>query len=393
MKTLLSTTIALALAGAAAHAQAATMASTPEFPLITDTVALKLNGNAWPLYIPTFSYARQGNTFTFELDMGSGFDSGRGDMGNAPIAIGELPPGTYTARARVTDFANPSAPPEVTTSYFVVSAPFQPGAYAVPAEPLAHGPWNAVVTSAYYLYPTTLRATRAGNVVKVSFEYEPSASTTGGAGPAGTAAWATVPIDGLEPGIYALEFNGTPRGGSAATLQYRRDFAVNGASRVAEYFNETTGHYFISGFPGEMAGLEVPGSQWRRTGENFRAWLDSRNAPAGAVPVCRFHSDALNSHFYTADPGECSNLKAIEARESAGGKVYSGWVSEGVAFHALVPTNGACPANTTPVYRYYNNRWQQSDSNHRFPITSARNQAMAFSSWSNEGIAFCSPQR
>lgn len=391
MKTILSTTIALALAGAAAHAQATTMASTPEFPLITDNVALKASGNAAPLYIPTFSYARQGNTFTFDLDMGSGFDAGRGDMGNAPIAIGALPPGTYTARARISDLTNPSAPPEMTTSYFVVSAPFQPGAYAVPAQPHAYNPWHAVVTSAYYLYPATLRATVSGNVVRVSFEYEPSASTTGGAGPSGTAAWGTVAIDGLEPGSYSLEFNGTPRGASATTLQYRKDISVSGASLVAEYYNDTTGHYFITGFPGEMAGLEVPGSQWRRTGETFRAWLDSRFAPAGAVPVCRFHSDALNSHFYTADAGECANLKAIEARERAGGKSYGGWVSEGIAFHALVPTNGACPANTTPVYRFYNNRWKESDSNHRFPSSAGMYRAMSFSSWSSEGIAFCSP--
>jgi hypothetical protein len=389
MKTILSTTIALALACASASTQAATMAPTPEFPLITDTVALKLNGNPWPLYVPTFSYARQGNTFTFELDMGSGFDSGRGDMGNEPIAIGSLPPGTYTARARVTDLA--SGQTQVTDSYFVVSAPFQPGAYAVPAEPTAHGPWHAVVTSAYYLYPATLRTSVVGNVVKVSFEYEPSASTTGGAGPAGTAAWGSIAVDGLEPGLYTLEFNGTPRGGSAATLQYRKEIAVNGASTVAEYYNETTGHYFITGFPGEMAGLEVPGSQWRRTGEQFRAWLDARRAPAGAVPVCRFHSDALNSHFYTADAGECANLKSIEARESVAGKRYSGWVSEGVAFHALVPVNGACPANTSPVYRFYNNRWRESDSNHRFPTSHGMYRAMGYSSWSSEGIAFCSP--
>lgn len=393
MKTLLTTLVAAALGAAAVPAHAAgSMRSTPEFPSISDAVSLKLQGHPTPLYIPTLGYTRQGNVFTFDMDAGSGFDAGRGDMGNAPLAVGELTPGTYTAHARVSDLTNPSAPPQVTTSYFVVSAPFQPDAYSVPAQPKAYNAWHAVVASAYYLYPTSLRASVSGSVVTVSFEYEPSAPTSGGPGPAGSAAWASIAMQGLAPGSYTLEFNGTPRGGASASLQYRKPLSVQRTSTVAEYYNDATGHYFISAGPGERAGLEAPGSPWRRTGENFNAWLSASDAPAGAVPVCRFYSASMNSHFYTADAGECGNLKSIEVRERSGGKQYTGWSYEGIAFHALVPSGGACPAGTKPVYRFYNNRWQQNDSNHRFPVTAAMYMAMGFSSWANEGIAFCSPE-
>ncbi len=392
MRTLLPAIAAASAMAAGAVQAAATMASSPDFPSFSDSISLKLRGNAWPIYIPTASYSRQGNTFTFEYDGGNGFDGGRGEFGNLPIPVGELPPGTYTAHARVTSLSNPSAAPEVTTSYFVISAPFQPNAYSVPALPKAYNRWNALVSSAYYVYPNTLKASVVGNVVSVSFEYEPSASTGSGAGPAGTAAWASLAMDGIAPGSYTLEFNGTPRGGSAVSLQYRKALTVARHSSVAEYYNENTGHYFISGGPGEMAGLDAPGSGWRRTGEGFHAWLSPADAPQGAVPVCRFYSSGVNSHFYTADSGECANLKAIEARERAGGKAYSGWIYEGIAFQALVPNGGACPPGTDPVYRFYNNRWRENDSNHRFPVSSGVSLAMGYSSWANEGIAFCSPR-
>ena len=228
--------------------------------------------------------------------------------------------------------------------------------------------------------------------MSVAFEYAAGASTTGGAAPAGTAAWASIGIEGLAPGNYTLEFNGTPRGASGTALQYRKSITVGRASRVVEYYNETTGHYFITSGPGEVAGLDAPGSPWRRTGEGFDAWLSPTDAPAGAVAVCRFYSPSMNSHFYTADAGECGNLKSIETRERSAGKQYAGWNYEGIAFHALVPTGGTCPSGTTPVYRFYNNRWKENDSNHRFPSSAEMYRAMGFSSWTSEGVGFCSPQ-
>jgi hypothetical protein len=347
---------------------AATVAPTMQFIDSGDAVWMRLRDNPWPVYVPTASYARQGSVFTFDYDRGDGFATGRGDFGNLPITVGELPPGTYTAHARVTSLANASAPPEFTTTYFVVYAPYIPGSYAIPAQPLAYNAWTAVVSSDYSLYPTSLRAAVSGNVVRVTFDYEPTALKGGGPGPAGTATWSTIAVDGLAPGEYTLEFSGTPKGGASATLQYRRIISVQRPSRVVEYYNDTSGHYFISAGPGEVAGLDAPGSGWRRTGESFRAWLSPSDAPAGAVPVCRFYSSAVNSHFYTADAGECGNLKAVETRERSGGKQYSGWIYEGIAFHTLVPTGGACPAGTDPVHRFYNNRWKENARKRRLQV-------------------------
>lgn len=392
MKRILPGLLAAALTGAVAPAQAAgTMVTTPEFPSFSQPVSMKLRENAWPIYIPTASYERQGNTFTFHYDGGDGFAASNPGMGNLPILVGELPPSTYTAHTRVSNLSNPSAAPEVTTSYFTVFAPTQPDAYAIPAQPKAYNRWHAMVSSAYYLYPASLRAAVSGSVVRVAFEYEPGSPTTG-PGPSGTAAFASIALDGLPSGAYTLEFTGTPKGGSTPTLQYRKAITVRRVSEVAEYYNETTGHYFISGGPGEMAGLDAPGSGWRRTGEGFNAFLAAADTPPDAAPVCRFYAPGANSHFYTADAGECGYLKAIEERERAGGKQYSGWNYEGIAFHAIVPAGGTCPAGTTPVYRFYNNRWRENDSNHRFPTTRGMYNTMKFgSSWADEGVAFCSP--
>lgn len=384
----LASVVAL-LASTAVHA--GTLDTTPQFPTAADPVSLTLRGEKWPTYLPTASYTRNGNIFTFDFDTKSdGFSPGRGDLGTLPIAVGQLPPGTYTAHARVTSLDNPSATPTVQTSYFTVSVPWTADAHSAPTQPTAYNRWDAIVTSAYYLYPASLKVSVSPPFVRVSFDYEPGASTGSGAGPAGTTSWATIAVAGVAPGDYTLEFNGTPRGGSGATLQYRKSLTVLRHSVVAEYYNDATGHYFISGGPGEMAGLDAPGSGWRRTGEQFHAFLG--NVPAGTVPVCRFYASGPHSHFYTADGGECENLKSIEQRERAGGKAYSGWTYEGIAFHAMLPVNGACPSGTDPVYRFYNNRWQENDSNHRFAVTSGMRGVMMFTSWTSEGIAFCSPK-
>jgi serine protease len=55
-----------------------------------------------------------------------------------------------------------------------------------------------------------------------------------------------------------------------------------------------------------------------------------------------------------------------------------------------VPTTpGQCDASFVPVYRLYNNRFAQNDSNHRFtPSRDAREQMLA-AGWRDEGVAFC----
>ena len=68
-----------------------------------------------------------------------------------------------------------------------------------------------------------------------------------------------------------------------------------------------------------------------------------------------------------------------------------GWTYEGIAFQALLPIDGACSVGTTPVWRLYNDRAAQLDSNHRFVASSETYRAMIAEGWAGEGVAFCSP--
>lgn len=57
------------------------------------------------------------------------------------------------------------------------------------------------------------------------------------------------------------------------------------------------------------------------------------------------------------------------------------------------PVTGACPADTTPVYRVYNNR---PDVNHRYMTSRFDRSAMLTSFWIAEGygpesVAMCAP--
>ncbi|HHX83507.1 MAG TPA: hypothetical protein GX696_11080, partial [Pseudomonadaceae bacterium] len=53
-----------------------------------------------------------------------------------------------------------------------------------------------------------------------------------------------------------------------------------------------------------------------------------------------------------------------------------GWEYEGIAFQALIPNGGACPAGTDPVWRLFNDRVAEKDSNHRFVASSETYRAM-----------------
>jgi serine protease len=144
-------------------------------------------------------------------------------------------------------------------------------------------------------------------------------------------------------------------------------------------FHPEINHYFVTA--GEREFALVLDDWWYTSDRGFYVWTRDSDAPAAAVPVCRFYSFLVNSHFYTAGEAECELLK----------QNGSGWIYEGIAFQALVPTGGACPAGTDPVWRLYNNRFEQLDSNHRFVASSETYRTMMAAGWIGEGIAFCSP--
>ncbi len=123
---------------------------------------------------------------------------------------------------------------------------------------------------------------------------------------------------------------------------------MNG-SIATEYYNVTNDHYFITADPSEAASLDVPSTRitgWFRTGQQFGVYP---SGTLGTAPVCRFFGDlpigGPNSHFYTADRGECNVVASPN----------SGWKLEGGdAFRVVLPIGNSCPSGTRALYRTYN---------------------------------------
>ena len=117
--------------------------------------------------------------------------------------------------------------------------------------------------------------------------------------------------------------------------------AFASAGLVVEYYNPDLDHYFIAADPGEQAFVDGGTvGRWQRTGSAFPAGGDSQ--------VCRFYGSEIgpNSHFYTADPGECGYLKYIY------NPAEKSWKFESNDFAITLPaSDGICPTGLFPVYR------------------------------------------
>jgi uncharacterized protein (DUF1800 family) len=157
--------------------------------------------------------------------------------------------------------------------------------------------------------------------------------------------------------------------------------AAEPTGTAVEYYNTATRHYFMTASPGDMQVVESggAGAGWVRTGGQFGVFRDPADAPE-LSPVCRFYAPGPNSHFYTANPGDCEYVKTM-----------GGWIYEGIAFYIQQPVNGACGAGTTPVYRTYNNGYARNDSNHRFTVDATVYSRAASLGHAPEGVAMCAP--
>ena len=153
-----------------------------------------------------------------------------------------------------------------------------------------------------------------------------------------------------------------------------------GETRVTEFYNHDLDHYFMTPYAAEangiLAGAAGPG--WARTEIDFNAWQDG--SPTGG-PVCRFYGTpgrGPNSHFFTADPGECAFVKKDP-----------GWTFEGLTMRVVQASAGVCPLETIPVFRVYNNRYAQNSSNHRYTTSRMTREQMKSQNWVDEGTVFC----
>jgi hypothetical protein len=375
-------------------AAAFTVAPSPAIPSYGEPVTIQLEGQSVFVFLPATRYTRSGSTIVVDYEyMPGDFGPFSPQFGAAQVSVGELPAGNYTVYARLIDMDHPSDVATSTTANIAVAPPQDWGLYSVPRQPHANDDVQLTVRSAAYFDPASMRASVSGNTVRVDFRYDPNAPV-GGPIPQGMTSFASVSAGHLAPGVYHAQGWGTPVTGGDAKQYFSLDFTVDPSSTVVEFYQEKLDHYFMAASPDEVDLLDAGGQGgWKRTGQSFHAWLRAADAPAGTQPVCRFYAAGPNSHFYTIDPAECAGLRALEqsqrAAASASGTQFLGWGYEGTAFWAVPPQGGACPAGTDPVWRAYNGRAAENDSNHRF--TADPRQRAAMMGWIDEGVAFCSP--
>jgi hypothetical protein len=161
---------------------------------------------------------------------------------------------------------------------------------------------------------------------------------------------------------------------------------VKDAVMVVEFYNASLDHYFITWLPQEIAILDA-GTQirgWMRTSYSFKTYTTPRS---GTSPVCRYYipPGLGDSHFFGRGTVECN----------ATGQKFPSFVLEDPIFmHMFLPASGVCPANTTEVYRAFDNR---TDANHRYMTDRAVRDQMVAQGWIAEGdgpnlVVMCAPQ-
>jgi hypothetical protein len=159
-----------------------------------------------------------------------------------------------------------------------------------------------------------------------------------------------------------------------------------------EFHHAALDHYFVTANADEISKLDTGFFQgWQRTGLSFKV-ADAATVAASMSPVCRFYglpSAGLDSHFYSASPTECDEVK----QKFAGVWQFE---SDDVFKVGLPdPASGQCASGTIPIYRAWNNR---IDSNHRYTADPDVQRAMIARGYVAEGYgpgsmpaAMCSP--
>ena len=155
--------------------------------------------------------------------------------------------------------------------------------------------------------------------------------------------------------------------------------AAEPAATIVEFFNAPANKYFISANPADWALLDQYANiGWKRTGVTFSAYTQGQDA--AALPVCRFFAPAVASHFFSVNKSDCDTLA-----------VTKGFVDEGIAWYALPSVRGACAADTTSLFRTFNNG-NTGPANHRYFTDYSFYQSYASKGYALEGLSMCLPQ-
>ncbi len=167
----------------------------------------------------------------------------------------------------------------------------------------------------------------------------------------------------------------------------RASLGAPAAVPVVEYYHAALNHYFMTASASDIAALDAGVfAGWQRTGYTFNAYLA---ATPGFGPVCRFYIPPGwgDSHFYSALQSDCQIIPSTWP--------YFELESSNVFYIGVPDINGACPANTVPVYRVWN---QLPATNHRYTTSLAVRATMVAAGWVADGgygsdhVNMCAPQ-
>ena len=208
-------------------------------------------------------------------------------------------------------------------------------------------------------------------IVPNNFLFQPAGSIN--YGNVDTVTYSALPGDGTT----SINRNGVPQTNSPRNFVGQSGTVPGLPNAVTEFYNTQLNHYFLTANAIEAASIDQGGSGpgWTRTGDTFKS--------GGSNAVCRFFgvqaAGGPNGHFYTADPAECAQVKNDP-----------GWHFESFDF-AITPPNpgGVCPAGLVNVYRAYNKRFAEHDSNHRITTNLAAYQQQIAQGWQGEGVVMC----
>lgn len=143
---------------------------------------------------------------------------------------------------------------------------------------------------------------------------------------------------------------------------------------VYKFQSPTTGKYFFTASESEKDWLLTQPAAWTFLGIAYQAYLSP--VEPGLMPVYRFWSPKLISHFWTISEAERDYL--ID--------VYSGsWDYEGPVFYAY--PEGSQPVGSLPVYRF----WSGSQMAHYYTISETEKDliiAQQSDTWTFEGIVW-----